>query len=83
MQDKTAVKSATSPNGSHLIQSGWWAPTPKERCDFYHRPRAFPEAVARWRKKLANQVTENSDLFRRVAPGAGVSPMKSSLGPTF
>lgn len=37
-----------------------WPPEPRERCDFYHRPRAFPKNVALWRNSLVSRISKES-----------------------
>ena len=47
-----------------------WPPEPSERCDFYHRTRAFPEDVQAWRKRFVARVMENCQVFPGVPRGA-------------
>jgi len=47
-----------------------WPPAPRERCDFYHRPRAFPDDVSEWRKRLVARVMGNRVQFPTVPPGS-------------
>jgi len=47
-----------------------WPPDPRERSDFYHRTRAFPDDVSAWRKRLVGRVMQERDLFPRVPRNA-------------
>jgi hypothetical protein len=40
-----------------------WPLDPRERRDFYHRIRTFPDDVAVWRRHLVTLVMENRNLF--------------------
>lgn len=40
-----------------------WPPDPRERRDFYHRIRAFPDDVARWREDLVDRLADGSSPF--------------------
>jgi len=40
-----------------------WELHPKERCDFFHRIRRFPESVAEWRRQLVLRVLSEPELF--------------------
>jgi DNA (cytosine-5)-methyltransferase 1 len=43
-----------------------WPPDSRERCDFYHRPRAFPKDVVEWRKLLASRISKNRGGWSRL-----------------
>lgn len=47
-----------------------WPHHPKERGDFYHRPRAFPEGVREWRESMVDAVLQARGRYPRVAPDA-------------
>src|SRR6266496_3717431 len=46
-----------------------WPAEPRERCDFYHRTRTFPEDVARWRREFVRKVNNDQEHF----PAASVA----------
>jgi DNA (cytosine-5)-methyltransferase 1 len=47
-----------------------WPLDPRERCDFYHRPRAFPRDVAEWRKDLVSRIAKDRNSWPGVTDGA-------------
>ncbi len=52
-----------------LDRTGWSA-HPSERRDFWNRIRAFPPAVAAWRRRMLRHVAENPERFPAVARAA-------------
>lgn len=60
----------TSPDTARGRPDPPWPPEPRERCDFYHRTRTFPEDVTEWRKAFVAKVIQERDLFPRVRRGA-------------
>lgn len=52
---------------------------PRERYDFYHRVRSFPEDVANWRKAFARRVPEDRDLFPAVPTGASLDEVRQRI----
>ncbi|MBI1840290.1 MAG: helix-turn-helix transcriptional regulator, partial [Verrucomicrobia bacterium] len=56
-----------------------WPPTERERRDLYHRVREFPDAVAGWRRRLAEHVMRSPDLFPAVSSGATPEDIRSRL----
>ena len=47
-----------------------WPPDPRERSDFYHRTRAFPDDVRVWRKRFVGRVMREHGVFPLVPRNA-------------
>src|SRR5438105_10765058 len=57
----TEPPASSAPGSAQLAVP--WPPEPSERGDFYHRTRAFPEEVARWRKALVDRIRAGDSPF--------------------
>jgi DNA (cytosine-5)-methyltransferase 1 len=61
-------------------ESSEWHIDLSERCDFYHRTRAFPEDVAEWRKRtVARALKQRGGLFRGVSEGETNEGVRAKL----
>jgi DNA (cytosine-5)-methyltransferase 1 len=58
------------PNAADADYLAGWPLDPRERGDFYHRPRVFPHEVTQWRRRLARLVVERPRMFPSVPLGA-------------
>jgi len=56
-----------------------WPPDPRERADFYHRVRAFPEDVSKWRKNLVARVMRDRDHFPGVPRNASQEEVRARV----
>lgn len=54
-----------------LAERSGWAFENRERKDFYHRVREFPEEVQRWRQKMVNRVAADPKMFPLAHSGQG------------
>ena len=58
--------------------SGWPLDS-RERADFYHRPRAFPEDVGIWRRRLVDRLMARPGRFRRARKAASLEEMRTGV----
>ncbi len=68
----------TSPVPTTADLSGWPL-DPRERADFYHPPRAFPEDVSTWRRKLVERLTAHRGRFRHIRRAAPLEEIRAGL----
>lgn len=58
--------------------SGWPVDS-RERCDFYHRIRIFPDDVAEWRKRLAMRMAKEWHRFPGLSEHMPIATARSKL----
>jgi DNA (cytosine-5)-methyltransferase 1 len=75
---KPPVEDGAATDTAATYVSGWPL-DPKERCDFYHRVRVFPDDLAEWRKTMVARVGENRGLFRGILPGEAIESIRAKL----
>lgn len=73
-----AIAGRALPDPPNAELSGWPV-DPRERCDFYHRIRAFPPDVADWRKQTIARLLKEHTAFRGVSPGESSESVRAKL----
>lgn len=66
MPPKDSATDMTASPGSTTATAPAWPPDARERGDFYHPPRAFPEAIRAWRDELVRRVETDAATFPRA-----------------
>lgn len=56
-----------------------WPPNPKERCDFFHPPRAFPPEVKEWRDRMVTRISAEPALFGAIPRGSSKDFIRERL----
>jgi DNA (cytosine-5)-methyltransferase 1 len=56
-----------------------WPRHPKERCDFFHPPRAFPPEVREWRERMVDRILLEHKRFPAVSRGATRDVVREKL----
>lgn len=60
-------------------QGSGWRLDRRERMDFLHRIRTFPEATAQWRKRVLSRIDNDRETFPGVASGASLEQKRELL----
>jgi len=56
-----------------------WPLDPRERADFYHPPRVFPEDVSTWRRRLVERLIAGRGRFRRIRKAALLEEIRGGV----
>ena len=70
VMSRNRAESVSKSKQAAISEPEWlsgWSPAASERKDFYHRVRAFPAAVRRWRQALVKQVLSEPVRFPLAA----------------
>jgi DNA (cytosine-5)-methyltransferase 1 len=69
---------SSTPKATPADLSGWPL-DPRERADFYHPPRIFPDDVSAWRRRLVERLMASPGLFGRVRKAMSVEEIRTGV----
>ena len=75
----TTIQSRSVPKRSTRRHAESWPLSPKERGDFFHQPRAFPDDVREWRDNFVGIVERSPKAYPAVPLGASREELRERV----